>query len=114
MAIPASARDAAQSYEALAPLALYIGEHLLLPPVISGQKYIEKPASGYIELMLPEYDRQLALHLLDTARPSPLASSSVMTIQLFEKLTLPLARGEMGLMQAVQEAQNWLEFYLNQ
>ena len=37
-----------------------------------------------------------------------------MTIQLFEKLTLPLARGEMGLMQAVQEAQNWLEFYLNQ
>ena len=114
LAIPASARDAALSYEALAPLALYIGEHLLLPPVISGQKYIEKPASGYIELMLPEYDRQLALHLLDTARPSPLASSSVMTIQLFEKLTLPLARGEMGLMQAAQEAQNWLEFYLNQ
>ena len=114
LAIPANARDAAQSYEALAPLALYIGEHLLLPPVISGQKYIEKPASSYIELMLPEYDRQLALHLLETARPSPLASSSVMTIQLFEKLTLPLARGEMGLMQAVQEAQNWLEFYLNQ
>ena len=112
LAIPASARDAAQSYEALAPLALYIGEHLLLPPVISGQKYIEKPASGYIELMLPEYDRQLALHLLDTARPSPLASSSVMTIQLFEKLTLPLARGEMGLMQAAQQAQNWLEVLL--
>jgi hypothetical protein len=114
LAIPANARDAAQSYEALAPLALYIGEHLLLPPVISGQKYIEKPASGYIELMLPEYDRQLALHLLDTARPSPLASSSVMTIQLFEKLTLPLARGEMGLMQAAQQAQNWLESYLNE
>ena len=113
LAIPANARDAAQSYEALAPLALYIGEHLLLPPVISGQKYIEKPASGYIELMLPEYDRQLALHLLETARPSPMASSSVMTIQLFEKLTLPLARGEMGLMQAAQEAQNWLEFYLS-
>ena len=36
LAIPANARDAAQSYEALAPLALYIGEHLLLPPVISG------------------------------------------------------------------------------
>ena len=114
LAIPASARDAGQSYEALAPLALYIGEHLMLPPVISGQKYIEKPASGYIELMLPEYDRQLALHLLDTARPSPLASSSVMTIQLFEKLTLPLARGEMGLMQAAQQAQNWLESYLNE
>ncbi len=114
LAIPANTSNAAQSYEALAPLALYIGEHLLLPPVISGQKYIEKPVSDYIQLMLPEYDRQLALHLLQNARPSPLASSSVMTIQLFEKLTLPLARGEMGLMQAVQEAQNWLEFYLSQ
>ncbi len=114
LAIPATAGDAAQSYEALVPLALYIGEHLLLPPVISGQKYIEKPVSDYIQLMLPEYDRQLALHLLQTARPSHLGSSSVMTIQLFEKLTLPLARGEVGLMQAAQEAQNWLQFYLSQ
>ncbi len=114
LAIPASARDAAQSYAALVPLASYLGERFLLPPVISGQEYIEKPQSGYINLMLPEHDRQLAFHALQTARPSPLASSTMMQFQLFEKLTLPLARGEMAVEQAAQEAQNWLQAYVNE
>ena len=114
LAVPTSARDAVQSFEALVPLAIYLGERFLLPPVISGQNYIEKPQSGYINLMLPEYDRQLALHSLQTARPSPLASSSMMLFQLFEKLTLPLARGEVDVVRAAQEAQNWLEFYLSE
>ncbi|MDE2817876.1 MAG: extracellular solute-binding protein, partial [Chloroflexota bacterium] len=60
LAIPAGARDTAKSYEALAPLALYLGEHFLLPTVISGQEFIENPTSGYIELLLPEHERQLA------------------------------------------------------
>ena len=114
LAIPAKARDGVQSYEALAPLAIYLGEHFLLPPVISGQKYIENPQFGYTELMLPDYDRQLALHSLQTARPSPLVSSSMMVYQLLEMLTLPLARGEMGVEQAAQQAQLWLESYVRQ
>ena len=114
LAIPASARDAAQSYAALVPLASYLGERFLLPPVISGQEYIEKPQSGYINLMLPEHDRQLAFHALQTARPSPLASSTMMQFQLFEKLTLPLARGEVAVAQAAQQAQAWLESYLSE
>lgn len=113
LAIPAGARDTAQAYTALAPLAGYLGERFLLPPVISGQEYIENPKSGYINLLLPEHDRQLAFHVLQTARPSPLGSSSMMLFQLFEKLTLPLARGEMAVEQAAQEAQNWLQAYLN-
>ena len=32
---------------------------------------------------------------------------------LFNNLTLPLARGEIGVEQAAQQAQNWLESYLN-
>lgn len=113
LAIPASARDTALAYTALVPLASYLGERFLLPPVISGQEYIENPQSGYINLLLPEFERQLALHTLKTARPSPLASSFTMLFQLFEKLTLPLARGEMVVEQAAQEAQNWLQAYLN-
>ena len=113
LAIPASARDSVQAYSALVPLASYLGERFLLPPVISGQEYIEKPQSDHINLMLPEHDRQLAFHALQTARPSPLGSSHMMLAQLFEKLSLPLARGEMVVEQAAQEAQNWLQFYLN-
>lgn len=114
LAIPASARDATLSYTALAPLAIYLGERFLLPPVISGQQYIEKPQSDYLNLMLPAYDRQLAFHILQTARPSPLASSHMMLLQLFEKLSLPLARGEIVVEQAAREAQNWLQSYLNE
>ncbi len=114
LAIPAGARDTAQAYAALVPLANYLGERYLLPPVISGQEYLENPQSGHINLLLPEHDRQLAFHVLETGRPSPLASSYMMHFQLFEKLTLPLARGEMVVEQAAQEAQNWLQSYLNE
>ncbi len=114
LAIPASARDAAQSYQALAPLAIYLGERFLLPPVISGQEYIENPQSGFTNLMLPEHDRQLAKHVLQTARPSPLGSSSMMLFRLFELLSLPLARGEAAVEQAAEEAQNWLQSYLSE
>ena len=114
LAIPAGARDTAQAYTALAPLAGYLGERFLLPPVISGQEYIETPQSDHINLMLPEYDRQLAFHVLETARPSPLGSSSMMLLQLFEKLSLPLARGEKVVEQAAQEAQLWLQSYVNE
>ena len=114
LAIPAGARDSALSYQALAPLAIYLGERFLLPPVISGQEYIEKPQFGFTNLMLPEHDRQLAFHVLETARPSPLASSAMALFHLFEKLSLPLARGEMAVEQAAQEAQNWLQAYVNE
>ncbi len=114
LAIPSVATDADLSYEALRPLALNLGEHLLVPPVIAGQQFIEKPTNDYLELMLPEQERGLVLHLLETARPSPLATSFIMTNQLFQSMVLPLARGEMDVGQAAQEAQNWLQSYLNE
>ena len=114
LAIPSVATDADLSYEALRPLALNLGEHLLVPPVIAGQQFIEKPTNDYLELMLPEQERELVLRLLETARPSPLATSFIMTNQLFQSMVLPLARGEMDVGQAAQEAQNWLQSYLNE
>lgn len=113
-AIPTVARDASLSYEVLRSFALHLGERLLLPPVIAGQKHIESPSSGYLDLMLPPEDRELVFHLLDTARPSTLASSMEMTLKLFERLTLPLARGELDVVQAAQHGQDWLESTLSQ
>ena len=114
LAIPSVATDADLSYEALRPLALNLGERLLLPPVTAGQEFIENPSSDNLELALPEHERQLVLHLLDAARPSLLATSFIMTNQLFQSMVLPLARGEMDVGQAAQEAQNWLQSYLNE
>ncbi|MCY4437741.1 MAG: extracellular solute-binding protein [Chloroflexi bacterium] len=114
VAIPTVARDAALSYEVLRPFALHLGEHLLMPPVIAGQQHIEKPSTEYLELMLPPEDRELVFNLLDTARASPLASSLMMTIRLFERLTLPLARSEISVEQAAQHGQDWLESYLKE
>ena len=114
LTIPSVASDAVLSYEVLRPLALNLGERLLLPPVIAGQEFIDNPSSEYLELALPEYERQLVLHLLDTARPSLLATSLVITNELFERLALPLARGEVDVEQAAQQAQNWLKSYLNE
>lgn len=108
-AIPTVAGDAALSYEALIPFALDLGEHSLIPPVISGQQYIEKPTTDYLDLMLPPEDRELVFHLIETARPSPLASSFTAMLELFDRLTLPLARGEMDVVQAAQRGQDWLE-----
>ena len=114
LTIPSVASDADLSYEALRPLALNLGERLLLPPVTAGQEFIENPSSDNLELALPEHERQLVLHLLDAARPSLLATSFIMTNQLFQSMVLPLARGEMDVGQAAQEAQNWLQSYLNE
>ena len=114
LAIPTVASDAALSYAALRPLALTLGERLSLPPVIAGQQHIEKPNKDYLELVLPEYERQLVLNLLATARPSLLATSFYMTYQLFERMALPLTRGEIGVEQAAQQVQDWLQSYLNE
>ena len=114
VAIPSVAPDPALSYETLMPLALDLGSRLLMPPVIAGQQHIEKPSTGYLDLMLPPEDRELIFHLLDTARPSHLASSFYMTFELFERLTLPLARGEVDVVQAAQRGQDWLESVLNE
>ena len=114
LTIPSVASDADLSYGALRPLALNLGERLLLPPVTAGQEFIENPSSDNLELALPEHERQLVLHLLDAARPSLLATSLVMTNELFERLALPLARGELDVEQAAQQAQNWLESYMNE
>ena len=115
VAIPAVARDVDLSYEALVPLALHSGERSKLPTVKASLQHIMTPGSrDHINLLFHEQDREIILNILETAQPSYLASSNAMNSWLFANLTLPLARGEIGVEQAAQQAQNWLESYLNE
>ena len=68
----------------------------------------------HINLLFLEQDREIILNILNMAQPSYLASSNAMNSWLFANLTLPLARGEIGVEQAAQQAQNWLKSYLNE
>ena len=115
VAIPTGARDVDLSYEALVPLALHSGERSKLPTVKASLQHIMTPGSrDHINLLFLEQDREIILNILNTAQPSYLASSNVMNSWLFANLTLPLARGEIGVEQAAQQAQNWLQSYLNE
>ena len=115
VAIPAGVRDVDLSFAALVPLALHSGERSKLPTVKASLQHITTPGSrDHINLLFLEQDREIILNVLKTAQPSYLASSNVINSWLFENLTLPLARGEIGVEQAAQQAQNWLQSYLNE
>ena len=112
---PRVARDVDLSYEALVPLALHSGERSKLPTVKASLQHIKTPGSrDHINLLFLEQDREIILNILNTAQPSYLAGSNVMNSWLFANLTLPLARGEVDVVQAAQQAQNWLKSYLNE
>ena len=114
LAIPAGARDPELSYGASIPLALHSGERSRLPTVKTSLQHITNPESkDHLDLLFLEHQRDIILNILSTAHPSYLASSTAMNSWVFSNLTLPLARGELGVEQAAQQAQNWLESYLN-
>ena len=115
LAIPAGARDPELSYGASIPLALHSGERSRLPTVKAGLEHITSPGSReHLDLLFLEHQREVVLDILDSAHPSHFASSNAINSWVFSNLTLPLARGEMGVEQAAQQAQNWLESYLKE
>ena len=111
LAAPATA-DAESAYEALIPLAHWIGERRVLPAVTAGWQYLEKPDPGHFDLILPESMRETALQSLPNAKASHAASSSALSYQLFYQVTLPLARGEIVIGQAIDQAVNVCQSYL--
>lgn len=114
LAIPAGAQDAELSYRALIPLSLHIGERSRLPTVTASIEHIKTPSSEYIDIVFLEDQREIVLNILDTAQPSWLASSNFLNQWFLDNLTLPLARGEVDVVQAAQQAQNWLETYVRE
>ncbi len=114
-AIPAGARDLDLSYQVLAPLALHFGERSRLPTVKSSLEHISSPGSReHLDLLFLEHQREVVLDILSTAHPSYVASSNAINSWLFRNLTLPLARGEISVEQAAQQAQSWLQTHLNE
>ena len=114
LAIPAGAQDAELSYRALIPLSLHIGERSRLPTVTASLQHIVTSSREHIDLVFLEQQREIILNILKTAQPSYLASSNYMNQWLLENLTLPLARGEVDVAQAAQQAQDWLVSYLGE
>ncbi len=111
LAVPAAAAGDS-AYEALVPLAHWIGERRVLPAVTAGWQYLEKPDTGHFDLIFPESMRETALQSLTNAIASYAASSSSISYHLFQQVTLPLARGEIVIEQAINQAVNWLRSYL--
>lgn len=113
LAIPAAA-GSDHAYQALVPLAHWIGERRSLPAVTAGWHFIKQPDREHFELVLPEPTRETALQALDDAIASHVASSPMLTQGLFNIITYRLARGEVGIEQALEEAVSWLQGYINE
>lgn len=111
LAVPAAAA-ADDAYAALIPLAHWIGERRVLPAVTAGWQFLEKPDTGHFDLIFPEAMRDTALESLSHAKASHAASSTQISYHLFYQVTLPLARGEIVVEQAVDQAVVWLQSYL--
>ena len=103
LAVPAAAA-ADDAYAALIPLAHWIGERRILPAVTAGWQFLESPDTGHFDLIFPESMRETALQSLPNAKASHAASSSTISHRLFYEVTLPLARGEIVVEQAIDQA----------
>ncbi len=113
LAIPAAA-DGELAYEVLVPLAHWLGERRALPAVTAGWQYLQKPDREHFDLIFPESVRATGLQALTEARASHVASSLALTQALFNLITWRLARDEVGIEQAIEQAANWLQSYVNE
>lgn len=112
LAIPAAAQGE-RSYEALVPLAHWMGERRALPSTTAGWQFVKKPDRDHFDLVFPEPTRDTVLDALSAAKASHVASSQTMSQTLFNIITYPLARGEVGIEQAIERAANWLQSYVD-
>ena len=113
LAIP----DAAQgerAYEVLVPLASWLGERRALPAATAGWKFIKSPDRDHFDLVFPESTQDTVLQALANAKASHVASSPAMTNALFNIVTYRLARDEVGIEQAIEQATNWLRSYVSE
>lgn len=108
--------DAAQGedvYEALVPLAHWIGERRAMPATIAGWQFIRRPDRDHFDLVFPESTQDALLHALENAKASHVASSPSLSQGLFNIVTYRLARDEVGIEQAIEQARNWMQSYVN-
>ncbi|MYB77354.1 MAG: extracellular solute-binding protein [Chloroflexi bacterium] len=107
--------DAAQGdrvYEALVPLALWIAERRAMPATTAGWQFIQRPDRDHFNLIFAESTQDTLLDALHNAKASHVASSPGLSQGLFNIVTYRLARDEVGIEQAIEQARNWLQNYV--
>ena len=112
LAVPAAAQGE-DVYEALVPLAHWIGERRAMPATTAGWQYISRPDRDHFDLVFPEATQETLLQALHNAKASHVASSPELSQGLFNIVTYRLARDEVSIEQAIEQAQNWLQSYVN-
>ena len=113
LTIPAAA-SGDSAYAALVPLAHWIGERRVLPSVTAGWQFIQQPDTDHFDLIFPNQFRKRRYRAWPMRKASHAASSTSISYHLFHQVTLPLARGEVVVEQAIDQATNWLRNYLTQ
>lgn len=112
LAIP-NAAQGDDIYEALVPLAHWIGERRVMPATTAGWQFIRRPDRDHFDLVFPESTQDALLQALNNAKASHVASSPGLSRGLFNIVTYRLARNEVSIEQAIEQAQNWLQSYVN-
>ncbi len=112
LVMPAGSQHGEVGYETIVHLAHHIGQTRLVPAVTEAQGFIAKPAGKYMSLLLDPVARDVLLELLVDSVPSHLATATQLSWQLFSRLTLPVARGQVSIEEAAQSAHDAVEDYL--
>lgn len=113
LGMPPAAQDD-KSYAALVALALWLGERRVLPTTTAGWQFVERPDGDHFDLVFIEPVKATALEAFSRAKASHAASGWKINQWLHHNVTLPLAREEVVIEQAIQQATNWLRSYVYQ
>ena len=113
LGMPPSAQGE-KAYAALVPLALWLGERRVLPTTTAGWQFVAKPDGDHFDLVFPEPVKATALESMARAKASHVASGWKINQWLHHNVTFPLAREEVTIEQAIQQATNWLRSYVYQ
>lgn len=112
LALPEAAAGE-RAYAALVPLAHWLGERRVLPATTAGWQFIQRPDREHFNLVFSESVQDTLVQALADAKASHVASSPGLSQALFNIVTFRLARDEVSVEQAIEQATNWLESYVN-
>lgn len=112
LVMPAGSQNGDAGFATMLHLGHHIGQIRLVPAVTEAQGFIAKPAGKYMSLLLDPVARDVLLELLVDSVPSHLATATQLSWLLFSRLTLPVARGQLSIEEAAQNAHDAVEAYL--
>ncbi len=112
LAMPTDAGSGAEAYTAMVHLADHLSQNRFVPATSSGLEFIRQPDAGHAGLILEPAIRDVLLDLLISSQPTPVASGGELTSRLASIISLPLARGEISVERAAQQAHEAIVEYL--